>query len=163
MIKLFRIDERLIHGQIAIKWSRHLNVTHIIVANDFAASNKMMSSSLKMAAPAGIKTAIVTIDKAIELLNDSRSDNLSILLLVDSPKDAILLADKVDEIKKINVGNYGRVAKEKNGVPRKSYSLNIYLDHIEKQEFQTLLDKGLDVYYQTIPEDMVEDFNKIIK
>lgn len=23
MIKLFRIDERLIHGQIAIKWSRH--------------------------------------------------------------------------------------------------------------------------------------------
>ena len=28
MIKLFRIDERLIHGQIAIKWSRHTGVQH---------------------------------------------------------------------------------------------------------------------------------------
>ena len=31
MIKLFRIDERLIHGQIAIKWSRHTGVDSIVV------------------------------------------------------------------------------------------------------------------------------------
>ena len=34
MIKMFRIDERLIHGQIAIKWSRHTGVDHIVVGND---------------------------------------------------------------------------------------------------------------------------------
>ena len=39
MIKLFRIDERLIHGQIAIKWSRHTGVDSIVVANDHAADD----------------------------------------------------------------------------------------------------------------------------
>ena len=51
MIKLFRIDERLIHGQIAIKWSRHTGVDSIVVANDHAAANVMIQKSLKMAAP----------------------------------------------------------------------------------------------------------------
>ena len=43
MIKLFRIDERLIHGQIAIKWSRHTGVDSIVVANDHAAANVTVS------------------------------------------------------------------------------------------------------------------------
>ena len=51
MIKLFRIDERLIHGQIAIKWSRHTGVDSIVVANDHAAENVMIQKSLKMAPP----------------------------------------------------------------------------------------------------------------
>ena len=52
MIKMFRIDERLIHGQIAIKWSRHTGVDHIVVGNDAAANSPIIQKSLKMAAPA---------------------------------------------------------------------------------------------------------------
>ena len=70
MIKMFRIDERLIHGQIAIKWSRHTGVDHIVVGNDAAANSPIIQKSLKMAAPAGIKTAIRGVDDAIALLND---------------------------------------------------------------------------------------------
>ena len=73
MIKLFRIDERLIHGQIAIKWSRHTGVDSIVVANNNAAANTMIQKSLKMAAPPGIKTVIKSIDDAIKTLNDPRS------------------------------------------------------------------------------------------
>ena len=65
MIKLFRIDERLIHGQIAIKWSRHTGVDSIVVANDNAAQSTMIQRALKMAAPAGIKTVIKSLDAAV--------------------------------------------------------------------------------------------------
>ena len=70
MIKMVRLDERMIHGQIAIKWSRHLDVNRIIVADDDAANNPVIQQSLMMAAPATCKTAIVTVDKAIALCND---------------------------------------------------------------------------------------------
>ena len=46
MIKLVRLDERLIHGQVAIKWSRHTGVDRIVVANDEAAGNKIIQQSL---------------------------------------------------------------------------------------------------------------------
>ena len=87
MIKLFRIDERLIHGQIAIKWSRHTGVDSIVVANDHAAENVMIQKSLKMAAPPGIKTVIKTLDAAIATLNDPRCEPLKVLVLVNSPEN----------------------------------------------------------------------------
>ncbi|WP_448910700.1 PTS sugar transporter subunit IIB, partial [Holdemania massiliensis] len=34
MIKLCRLDDRMIHGQIVTKWSRVISVDRIIVAND---------------------------------------------------------------------------------------------------------------------------------
>ena len=64
MIKMVRLDERMIHGQIAIKWSRHLSVDRIIVANDAAASNAIVQKSLMMAAPPTCKTAIKPVDEA---------------------------------------------------------------------------------------------------
>lgn len=63
MIRLIRLDERMIHGQIAIKWSRHTGVNRIIVANDEAASNDIVKKSLLMAAPSTCKTAIRSVEK----------------------------------------------------------------------------------------------------
>jgi len=56
MIKLLRIDERLIHGQVANQWARQLAVNAIVVANDVAAQNEVVKMSLHMAAPDGIKS-----------------------------------------------------------------------------------------------------------
>lgn len=52
MIKMLRIDDRLIHGQIAVVWSKELGVDRIVVANDKVAVNDVQKATLKMAAPA---------------------------------------------------------------------------------------------------------------
>ena len=82
MIKLIRLDERMIHGQVAIKWSRHTGVDRIIVANDAAASNPIVQKSLMMAAPPTAKVAIKSVADAIKLLSDPKAANHSILLIV---------------------------------------------------------------------------------
>ena len=71
MIKLVRLDERLIHGQVAIKWSRHTGVDRIVVANDEAAGNKIIQQSLMMAAPATAKVTIRSVADSITLLTVS--------------------------------------------------------------------------------------------
>lgn len=163
MIKLFRVDERLIHGQIAIKWSRHTGVDHIVVANDAAARSEIIKKSLLMAAPAGIKTAIKSVEDAIKLLNDPRCEAMKILILVNCPKDALTVVKGVSGIPYINVGNYGRVAPEKPGMPRKAYGNNIYCDDEEIKEFRELLATGLKCEYQTTPEEPVENLEKVLK
>lgn len=163
MIKLFRIDERLIHGQIAIKWSRHTGVDHIVVANDAAAASPIIQKSLKMAAPAGIKTAIKPVDDAIALLSDPRCETMKILVLVNSPEDAVKVVEKVSGIPYINIGNYGRIAPEKPDMPRKRYGNNIYCDEIEVENFKKLIGTGLKCIYQTTPEEPAEDITTIFK
>ena len=86
MIKWVRLDERMIHGQVATKWSRTLGVDRIVVADDTAAASDIMQKSLMMAAPATCKTASVTVDKAVSLCNDPRAAGLKILLIVSTPE-----------------------------------------------------------------------------
>ena len=51
MISLVRIDDRLIHGQVAVVWTKHLGVNRILVANDQIVNNEVQKMSLRMAAP----------------------------------------------------------------------------------------------------------------
>ncbi|MCP6744595.1 PTS sugar transporter subunit IIB, partial [Klebsiella pneumoniae] len=54
MIKLVRIDYRLLHGQVVFAWTRALDIDHIIVANAKAAADAFITMSLNLAKPAGV-------------------------------------------------------------------------------------------------------------
>lgn len=163
MIKFFRIDERLIHGQVAIKWSRHTGVDHIVVANDAASKNPIIQKSLKMAAPATCKVAIKSVEDAIRLLKDPRCESMKIFVLVNCPEDAVKVVKNVEGIPFVNIGNYGRIAPEKPGHPRKTIGMNLFVDDIEYQSFKDLLATGLKCVYQTTPEEPSEDIGKFFK
>ena len=46
MIVQLRIDDRLIHGQVALVWSKELGTPGILVANDQAAVNNDFENGL---------------------------------------------------------------------------------------------------------------------
>ena len=48
MIKLVRIDHRLLHGQVVFSWSKFFNINRIIVANDEAANDEFKKMSLNL-------------------------------------------------------------------------------------------------------------------
>ena len=56
MIKLLRIDDRLIHGQVAVYWINATGADTIVIANDKHATNAMLKMSLTVGKPAGVKT-----------------------------------------------------------------------------------------------------------
>lgn len=112
MIKALRIDERLIHGQVAVTWCSALNVDRIIVANDKAAKDEVSIISLKMAAPQNVKVAVKAVNDAIKLLKDPRMEKLHVLILVNHPDDALQIVKAVDEVPYVNVGNFGMLKKE---------------------------------------------------
>lgn len=91
MIKLLRVDERLIHGQVAFAWTNSLKADCILIVNDAVAADKLRSNSLKMAAPAGVKFVVKTLKDAIPLLNGTKTDKYKLFLIVDNTSDALEL------------------------------------------------------------------------
>lgn len=65
-------------------------------------------------------------------------------------------------IEKVNIGNYGRAEKEHDGYIRKPYGQNLYIDDIELPIFKEIANMHENVFYQTMPEDMVMELNKIV-
>ena len=107
MIIQIRVDDRLIHGQIAVVWSKQFNTTHMVVANDKAAAKEVQQMALKMATPSGIKVLIRSVDDAIKIFNNPKSEKVKMFVLTNSVRDALKIALNCD-VQSINVANVGR-------------------------------------------------------
>ncbi|WP_102341825.1 PTS system mannose/fructose/N-acetylgalactosamine-transporter subunit IIB [Galactobacillus timonensis] len=160
MIKLLRIDERLIHGQVANQWARQLAVDAIVVANDEAAANELIRMSLHMAAPDGMKVAVKSVHGAIEQLNDPRAAGMQIFVVVNCPKDALEIAKNVKGIPYINVGNFGRVNKET--MHRQRYADSLYANEEEVRQLRELIATGIDCEYRMLTTDKKTELADII-
>ncbi|MGN0484856.1 MAG: PTS system mannose/fructose/N-acetylgalactosamine-transporter subunit IIB [Lachnospiraceae bacterium] len=162
MIAMLRLDERMIHGQVAVKWSRYTGVNRIVVASDQAASSVLTQKALMMAAPPTAKVAIRSVVGAINLLKDPRLADYKVMIIASIPIDVLTLAQNVPGIPLINVGNYGRIAPKKEGEIRKKYGENLYLYDEERELLKQVTETGIVCNYQTTPEDPSENLQSVL-
>ena len=156
MISMARIDDRLIHGQVAVKWSKELGIGRIIVASDVVAANKLQVAALKAAAPDGVKAAVVSTEKAIALLSDPRSKDMKILLLSNDPRDLLTVFKGVDERPVLDIANFGRIGGDLAG--KQKLSDSVYLTEEDKQVVHEIADLGIEIIHQALPSDPRKDF-----
>lgn len=161
MISMVRIDDRLIHGQVAFVWTKHLGVNRIVVANDSIAKNDIQKMSLKMAAPDTVKCSILSVDAAADILNDPRSKELKILVVVNNPKDARILVNKVKDIPYINISNYGRLTNDL--ASKRKITDTVYVTDEDVEEFNKIFKDGKKVEYQVVPTDSKKSMEELLK
>ena len=66
-IVLARIDERLIHGQVATQWLNLIAANTIVVADDKIPSDNFMTMILKAVCPRNCELHLLTAEEAAEL------------------------------------------------------------------------------------------------
>jgi fructoselysine and glucoselysine-specific PTS system IIB component len=147
MIKLIRIDDRLVHGQVAFTWVPSLGIDCLIVANDKIAKDDFQKMTLGLAKPAGVKLLIKSIPDVIAFLNDEKNKSAKILVLINSVKDAFMLAGSVAEISSINFG--GIRAKEN----AKLISKAVAVTDEDVALIKELLQKGIELEVRQVPTD----------
>jgi mannose/fructose/N-acetylgalactosamine-specific phosphotransferase system component IIB len=147
MVKLLRIDDRLVHGQVAFTWTPALGIDCLFVANDRVAKDEFLRMTLGLAKPAGAKLLIKSIADSIAWLNDAKNKGQQSLVLVDSVKDAHALATGIEEIKSINFGGI----RAKAGA--KPVSKALALTDGDIVLIRELLAKGLELEARQVPTD----------
>ncbi len=155
-IKWIRIDDRLIHGQVATSWLRHVNAEQIICISDAAAKNSVQAQVLKMAAP----DLIVHVFGAQQFAQIYQKNPIkrSTFMILGSTSDALVLNEggvPVDFI------NYGGMRKRAD---RHSYDHDLCFSEQEEAALEKLLAMGVEVDYQIAafdePVSLVSVLNK---
>ncbi|GAA0348947.1 PTS sugar transporter subunit IIB [Oceanobacillus oncorhynchi subsp. oncorhynchi] len=155
MIKLVRIDDRLLHGQVAFAWSKHYDINIILVANDDAAQDKTKQMALKMAKPPNAKLYIKIVEDAIKDLPKLDNPKMKALVIIDSTKDAKSLVDASDNIKSINVGGI-RMAEGKKLISRA-----VAVDDEDIKNLKSIEEK-IEVEVRQVPNDTKKLFKNLI-
>lgn len=142
-----RIDDRLIHGQVAAFWCNSLKANRIMVANDEVANDDMQKSVLRMVAPAGVRTSLITKEKAATNIKAGKYDAERVLLILKTPKDALDLINLGVDIKAINVGNMAH----KDGTVQIKKSISVTDEDVEN--FNKLYEKGVELTSVMVPDE----------
>ena len=147
MIKLVRVDHRLLHGQVAFSWSQALGADCILIANDDVPQNDIRKTTIKLAKPAGVKLVIKNINDSIDALKSGVTDKYKLFIVVESIADAYQMAKAVPEIKAINLGGM----KVRENTRNISKAINITQE--EEGMVKELVDAGREVEIRQVPND----------
>ena len=103
MIKLCRVDHRLLHGQVAFSWSHALGADAILIVSDEVASNEVRMKTMRLAKPVGIKLVIKGVDDSIKAIKSGVTDKYRLLIVTGSIADAERLVRECG-ISSLNLG-----------------------------------------------------------
>ena len=146
-IVLARIDDTLIHGQVATVWSKATNCQRIIVCDTDVANDKIRATLLKQVAPAGIKSSVVDLDKAVRVYNNPKYENDRCLLLFTNPTSVLYLFEHGVDIKSVNIG--GMSFHE----GKKQITSAVSVDDKDIESFKKLNEKGIELEIRKVDTD----------
>lgn len=146
MIKMLRVDHRLLHGQVAVSWKSALDVDCILVANDSVPGDTLRKSAIKLAKPADTKLVIKTIEDSITAINSGKTDKYKLFIVVESIADAARLCRECG-IKHLNLGGTKATAETR------AISKAMNVTPAEEETLRALVSEGVDVEIQMVPDD----------
>lgn len=152
-IKMVRIDDRLIHGQIVAAWAKSLSIQRIWIIDDAVAKNQFLINVMKMVAPPDTELQITGTDKIPSLASEYDKTSMNTLVLVKTPEVAEKLFDSNISFRELNVGGMGASAT------RTKLFKNISASEEERKTLDRLQEKGVTVYFQVTPNDKKTNYS----
>ncbi|WP_231473016.1 PTS system mannose/fructose/N-acetylgalactosamine-transporter subunit IIB [Heyndrickxia ginsengihumi] len=156
-IRLTRIDDRLIHGQVATAWSKTTGIERILVVSDEVAHDELRKFLLKQATPPSIKSHVISKQQLLEVYRNQLFDGMKIMLLFASPKDVLEVVEAGVDLKAVNIGGM-RFCEGKKMVTN-----FISMNNEDVQSFVKLADLGIELEIRQVPTDRKTDLIQLIK
>ena len=141
---LYRIDDRLIHGQVVVGWGQPLGIEFIVLVDDAVAESDWEQELYRMGVPPGMEVYFHTVADASANLVSYRGDRRrGILLTGDVETMCRLVAG--DGVSAVNLGG---VHHRAGRVQRLRY---VFLSAEEEQQLRVLAERGVVVTAQDVP------------
>lgn len=147
MIKLCRVDHRLLHGQVAFSWTNELNADCILIANDAVVHDEVFKTTMKLAKPSGVKLVIKNLEDSIKAINSGVTDTYRLLVVVKTIHDANVLSAGCPAVHSLNLG--GTIRRE----GCRQISKAIFISDKDEAELKELQQRGVSVFIQQLPAE----------
>nr|WP_232486674.1 PTS mannose transporter subunit IIAB [Pectobacterium parmentieri] len=158
-IGLARIDDRLIHGQVATRWTKETNVSRIIVVSDEVAADHVRKTLLTQVAPPGVTAHVVDVAKAVRVYDNPKYAADRVMLLFTNPTDVLTLIENGVKIPSVNIGGMAF----KQGKTQVNNAVSI--DEKDIAAFRELDKRGIELEVRKVSTDsrikMMDLINKM--
>ena len=154
-IKLIRVDNRLVHGQVGVTWTDSLSIDTIVVVDDEVVYNPLSQKLMQtIAKSSNVQIRFYTAEQFVETYQNS-SSNRKLFVVVKTIQVVKRLCVLVLSAQKLNIGN---IHYEKGRYP---FNRKMYLTKEDVEDIIYLNQHGYSVFYQDVPGTLVEKLDSI--
>ena len=151
MIKLLRVVNRLLHGQVAFTWTSSLGADCILIACDTLQNDPLRLTTIKLSKPSGAKLVIKNVEESIAAINEGKTDKYVLFIVVECIKDAYR-----PDIGGVSLG----YTDAREGCEKLANS--IFATEEEIGLLRELIQEGKDVTIQTVPTAKATSVKKLL-
>lgn len=145
-IALYRIDDRLIHGQVVVGWGQPLELRFIVLVDEDVAASEWEQELYRMGVPPEMTVHFCTVSEAAERLptfDASPEPGLVLVGDIDTMRRLVMAAS--GHIRSVNVGG---VHHQPGRTGRMRY---VFLTPAEEAGLKDIASRGVDVTAQDVP------------
>ena len=144
-IALYRIDDRLIHGQVVVGWGKPLNAGFIVLVDDAVRASAWEQELYRMGVPAEIEVVFASTAEAAQRLPEWERDPRVGILVSGAIETLAALSGNGHRLRRVNVGGL-------HHRPGRSQRLRyVYLSDAEAAQLRALAAQGVEVTAQDVP------------
>jgi PTS system mannose-specific IIB component/fructoselysine and glucoselysine-specific PTS system IIB component len=144
-IALYRIDDRLIHGQVVVGWGQPLNIGFIVLVDDNVACCDWEQDLYRMGVPPEMELVFADVPTAVREHENYVKDPRRGIVVTPDIATMQRLVEGAGKISDVNVGGiHHRVGR----TARLRY---VFLSDDEAQELAALAEGGVKVTAQDVP------------
>ena len=144
-VVLYRIDDRLIHGQVVVGWGQRMGVEFIVLVDDGVRANIWEQELYRMGVPAAVDVVFATVAEAAAHAPEWERDPRKGILLTGDVDTMVALCAAVPEVRKVNVGG---IHARDGRTERLRY---VFLGDGEAAQLKALAGRGVEVTAQDLP------------
>ena len=154
-LRLVRIDDRLIHGQVVAVWLRALGAKRIVIVDDATARDEFLREVLTLAAPQGVPVEVCDLAAGAARCIELAATPEPAMVLVRSPRTVLALRQAGVPIEVVDLGGMGA------GPGRKRLHKMISVSPDEIRELRELEQLGTRVEIQIVADDRPIPFGSL--
>jgi mannose/fructose/N-acetylgalactosamine-specific phosphotransferase system component IIB len=156
-IQLYRIDDRLIHGQVVVGWGQPLNIRFLVLVDDLVASSDWEKDLYRMAVPPEMDIYFADVEAAIRDHARYAADPRPGVLITGDIASMLRLVKGVKAIGSVNLGGIhhraGRVEKLRY----------VFLTPDEEAQLRALEASGVEVIAQDVPSARARTLAEVLE
>jgi PTS system mannose-specific IIB component/fructoselysine and glucoselysine-specific PTS system IIB component len=143
-LELYRIDDRLIHGQVVVGWGQPLDIDFIVLVDDTVATSDWEQELYRMGVPPEMDVYFHTAANAIPAIPKYRADS----------RRGLLLTGDIATMRQLTVGagvtvvNVGGIHSRADRTQRLRY---VFLAPDEEKALRDLAANGVAITAQDVP------------
>jgi mannose/fructose/N-acetylgalactosamine-specific phosphotransferase system component IIB len=155
-IEVYRIDDRLVHGQVVVGWGQPLALGFIVLVDDQVASSEWEQELYRMGVPPEMNVTFESVAGAISHLDVYRRRPEPGLLLTGSTATMRALVESATGITRVNVGGLHHRAG------RSPHLRYVFLDAAEEADLRAMGERGVEITAQDVPGAVPVSLNEML-